>query len=346
MQSAPNDAYHDYLRACRAVVRTEIERLIPSEGPYFEPLYRAVRDYPLRHGKGFRPALCLATCRALGGQLAHAQTTAAVLELYHNAFLIHDDIEDGSLLRRGTPTLHAAYGIPAAINVGDALLAITIEPLLDNLRTVGVGKALRVLRSVAQMARETAEGQALELHWIAHGDYRGGDADYELLVWKKTTWYTFLAPMQLGGLLAGAEPPVIEQLGACARQLGLAFQIQDDVLNLDPTATGYGKELDGDLWEGKHTLILLHALRVATDAARGRAVDILRRPRAEKTAEDVAFLKDLVHRGDSLNYARKRAREAAEQAGLELAGLESALKPGIHREFLVALARDVCERPA
>ena len=113
-------------------------------------LFDLILDYPLRGGKALRPTLSIATCRALGGRLEAVLPTAATLELYHNAFLIHDDIEDESLLRRGRPTLHVDHGIPIAINVGDAMLALSLQPLLDNVERVGLGPALRILRAVAR----------------------------------------------------------------------------------------------------------------------------------------------------------------------------------------------------
>lgn len=116
-----------------------------------------------------RPALAIAACRAFGGSMAAILPTAAVLELYHNAFLIHDDVEDQSHLRRSEATLGRLYGAPMAINVGDGLLAVTMDPLLDNTARIGLGKALKILKLVARMARETAEGQMIELRWISEG---------------------------------------------------------------------------------------------------------------------------------------------------------------------------------
>src|SRR5262245_60657475 len=113
-----------YLAECRALVLAEIRQLIPRESSPFRPiLYDLMLEYPLRDAKAMRPALCIACCRALGGRLEAVLPSAAVLEFYHNAFLIHDDIEDGSHTRRGAPTLHVAHGVPIAINVGDAMLA-------------------------------------------------------------------------------------------------------------------------------------------------------------------------------------------------------------------------------
>src|SRR5689334_17738045 len=120
--------------------------MVPRERPQTAFLYELMLDYPQREAKGLRPALCIATCRALGGTLEAALRSAAALELYHNAFLIHDDIEDESLLRRGRPTLHQEHGVPIAINVGDAMLALSLQPLLDNMGSIGLGPSLRILQ--------------------------------------------------------------------------------------------------------------------------------------------------------------------------------------------------------
>src|SRR3954467_5622353 len=116
MLSSHAAAVSEYLAECRPLVREEIERLIPRRGKH-RLLYELMLEYPLRDAKGLRPALCIAVCRALGGRLYDVIPTAAVLELYHNAFLVHDDVEDGSRLRRGKPTLHQVQGAPVAINV-------------------------------------------------------------------------------------------------------------------------------------------------------------------------------------------------------------------------------------
>ncbi len=223
---------------------------MPRSHRYQSVLYDLILDYPLRTSKGLRPAPCIATCRALGGSLEHVLRSAAVLELYHNAFLIHDDVEDGSESRRDAPTLHGSHGIPIAVNVGDAMLALALQPLLDNMQTIGLGKALRVMEVVARMARESAEGQALELDWIRRQSWELRDADYIRMVYKKTSCYTFVAPMLIGGIIAGADASQLVALRKLAALLGVAFQAQDDILNLSAEVAVYGKEIAGDLWEG------------------------------------------------------------------------------------------------
>jgi geranylgeranyl diphosphate synthase, type II len=316
-----------YLDECRALVLSEIESFVPKRTRYRSALYDLMLDYPLREAKALRPALCIAASRALGGSLEGVLKSAAVLELYHNAFLIHDDVEDGSEKRRDGPTLHRAHGVPIAINVGDAMLALALEPLLDNMRLLGLGKALRILQAVARMARESAEGQALELSWIRTQQWQLADADYLRMVHKKTGHYTFITPVLIGGIVAGAAPQTQNSLVGFATALGLAFQIRDDVLNLAADEQAYGKELNGDLWEGKHTLVLLHALRNATAGERKEALRILSKQRpletVTQTVEDLTLQQTVDHllaSGAIEGAARSallRAREGAKESDLK-----------------------------
>jgi geranylgeranyl diphosphate synthase, type II len=270
-----------YLAECRAMVLDEIRAMVPQDGRAARVLYDLMLDYPMRDAKGLRPALCVAACRALGGPLEGALPSAAVLELYHNAFLIHDDVEDRSEKRRDALTLQRLHGVPIAVNVGDAMLALALRPLLDNMHRLDMGRALRILETVAAMARESAEGQAIELDWVRRARWDLTDDDYLGMVDQKTGWYSFIAPVRIGAIVAGASAEVIAALHGFAAALGAAFQIQDDVLNLQAREADYGKEIAGDLWEGKHTLILLHALRAMGDDDRARALAILDRPRPD-----------------------------------------------------------------
>jgi geranylgeranyl diphosphate synthase type II len=333
----------EYLAECRDLVLDEIRGIVPDNR--FRPiLYDLILDYPLRLGKAFRPSLCIATCRALGGRMQDVLRTAAVLELLHNAFLVHDDIEDGSLLRRGAPTLHQEYGLPIAVNVGDGAFVLTLQPLLDNMRLLGMTKALKILQLISQMTRESVEGQAIELDWVRRGDWDLRDRDYCLMCYKKTCWYTFIAPMQIGGIITGLAPAQAALLQRYASYVGVAFQIQDDVLNLIANEDRYGKEIGGDLWEGKHTLILLHSMRCATSAERKRAVRILNTPREEKLPEDIAPLFDLVHRYNSIDYARGVAFTLAQKAERLLENAYNWMPPSVHRDFIQGMALHVIQR--
>lgn len=315
-----------YLADCSALVLEHIRSLLPRDEPCGSVLYAPMLDYPLRAAKGLRPALCIAACRALGGCLEHVLPSAAVLELYHNAFLIHDDIEDGSLVRRGGDTLHRAYGVPIAINVGDAMLALALQPLLDNMRLVGMGKALRVLEAVARMARESAEGQAIELDWVRRAAWTASDDDYVHMVTKKSAWYTFVTPILVGALLSDCPRERHPTLVELAIEVGVAFQIHDDVLNLAGDVERYGKEIGGDLWEGKHTLILLHTMRAASPADRARALSILAKPRPLHGAPGLPDPRDEALMREVTALREEGALSPAAGARLEAAWLGGAPK--------------------
>lgn len=366
----------DYLALCKKACDGEIDRLYGPGERGSNGLYDLILDYPLRGGKALRPALSIATCLGLGGHLEAILPTAATLELYHNAFLIHDDIEDESWWRRGKPTLHIDHGVPIAVNVGDAMLSLSLQPLLDNVERVGLGPALRILRAVAKMTRMTVDGQGQELEWVRSNTWRLNDADYLTMVELKTSWYTFITPLQTGAIAAGAGPERMAPLESLGRHLGAAFQITDDLLNLRADPEEYGKEIGGDIWEGKRTLMLLHTLRSAEPNDRERAVAILakRRPgpdgelelaqlldrltvcgqlsqsgRAQiqarlqvhqpsesKSLNDIRWIYDLMRRAGSLKHARNVAAEHAEKAAAALAGLDW-FPRSRHRDMLADL---------
>jgi geranylgeranyl diphosphate synthase type II len=325
-----------YMADCRQAVLEHIRSLLPPSSPVREALYERILDYPLRRAKAIRPSLCMATCRALGGRAESVLPSAAALELYHNAFLIHDDVEDGSEKRRDEMTLHRKYGVPIAVNVGDAMLALSLEPLLSNMELVGLSKALRVLSTVSRMARVSSEGQALELEWIREGSCPDLDHAYIRMVYQKTCWYTFVAPVHIGALIAGAPESQLNTLSRFATALGVAFQIQDDLLNLEGDEVDYGKEALGDLWEGKRTLILIHALRSATDGERSRALAILRRPRPSLAPDSRPDLRAEI---DSLVADGHLSMEGAERLRRAATVGDNGVKSTVDVDFLFSLIR-------
>src|ERR1700760_2960814 len=149
-----------------AVYRDHSTRHLLSAIPDREPkkyLYDLVSVYPLRGGKGFRPGLCLASCKLYGGKEEDAMHSAVALELCHNAFLVHDDIEDESEDRRGSPTMHAEHGIPIALNVGDAMNVLALAPLMKNIHHLGAELTWQIFTEFQHMVLESVEGQAIEL---------------------------------------------------------------------------------------------------------------------------------------------------------------------------------------
>ena len=288
--------------------------------PSWEPqrhLYGLVKDFVDRSGKGLRPALCIATARALGGQAEDAFPAAAGLEMLHNAFLVHDDIEDGSESRRGVPTMYRRAGIPIAVNTGDSMNALAMRLFRKAGERLGPLTAMRIFDEVDHMVVETLEGQAMELGWVRDNDLTVGPEDYLRLVLKKTAWYSFIHPMRIGALAANGEDRNLERFNRFGYLLGLAFQITDDVLNLGGNAARYGKEIDGDLWEGKRTLLLTRALSHAQGTDRTWMSSFLARPRERRLPREVLRLRQIIVNSGSMEWAQGTAAAFAEAAARE-----------------------------
>jgi len=288
------------------------------EDPDLDRFYRLLRDYPARGGKRLRGRFLVQACAAHGGDPARALAPAAALELFQNWVLVHDDIEDDSEERRGLPALHRTAGVPVALNVGDAMHVYMWQALLA-MRGDGGFDADAIRAEFVRVIHRTAEGQHLDLSWVAEGRFAVGEDAYLRMVTLKTSWYTVIGPLRMGAFAAGRRPdPAFETHGA---RLGAAFQIRDDVLNLD-AAAATGKEFAGDLYEGKRTLILAHLFAHATPGEAAAAVERLAKPRGTKTPDDVRHLLALIERHGSLAYAQEVAEREASAA---LAGLREAL---------------------
>ena len=281
---------------------------VPNGEPH-QYLYGPLSSHLSRIGKGIRPALCLATCRAFGGDQADARTSATAIEMLHNAFLVHDDVEDESELRRGLPTMHAEYGVPLAVNAGDMLTALSVRMLRDNFSTLGVPLTWRVYDEFDHMMQESLEGQAMELGWVRDNRCDLTDEDYLRMVLKKTCWYSFIQPCRIGALIATRDGLDLDRFNRFGYYLGAAFQIQDDLLNLTGDERRYGKEIGGDLLEGKRTVMLIHLLRQAEPREVERLRAFLGQPRAGRSSKDMRWILDLMRSRGSLDYARTLSRQ-------------------------------------
>jgi len=325
-----------------AITREAIARYLPSGEPQAY-LYDLIADYPRRGGKMMRSSLCIATARAFGASLDSAIGTAAAIELLHNALLIHDDIEDASEQRRGRPTLHLLHGVPLALNAGDALSLLSLRPLVENVSSIGPRRALRVLEESERMAWESAEGQAMELGWRRDNCNGLSDADYLTMVLKKTCWLATIHPCRVGALIGSHDRVDLEPFIRFGFFLGVAFQIQDDLLNLVADER-YGKELNGDFFEGKRTLMLNHAYRQSTAAQRGRLAEMLGPANGSRTEAQVDWIRELMATHGSIDYARGIAHGLAGAALHEFDNVFGGLPDSRDKAFIRGLATWVFER--
>jgi geranylgeranyl diphosphate synthase, type II len=329
---------NEYGDVTRAALR---EYLIDREPRRY--LYDLVTDYPRRGGKMMRPSLCIAAARLFGASTEQVLRTAVAIELLHNALLIHDDIEDGSEQRRGRPTLHRLHGVPLALNAGDMLTLMAIRPLLDNRSSMGEALALRLIEETERMSRECAEGQAIELGWRQDNAIEITEADYLEMVLKKTCWLATIFPIRAGALIGSRGAADLEAFVRFGFFLGAAFQIQDDLLNL-VGGRSYGKEREGDLWEGKRTLMLIRALQESTPGERDRLQLALRAPRSERSPEDVDWMRKLIDKYHGVEHARQFAQELAGAALHEFSLFAAGLPESRDKSFLERMPVWVIER--
>jgi len=327
------------------LVRRAMLDTIPDGEPH-RWLYRVARAYPSRPGKAIRPALCVATSRAFGGRDRDILPVAVAIELLHNAFLVHDDIVDGSERRRGRPTLSAQYGLGLALNAGDALAVLSNQVLRRHASCMDAALAGLLLSEFDSMALRTLEGQATELGWRRDRVEALEPEDYLDLIMHKTCWYTTVHPLRVGALVGSDGAADLRPMVRFGFFLGAAFQIQDDLLNLVGTEREYGKEIDGDLYEGKRTLPLIHLLRNARGPDRELVESYLALDRSERTAAMVAGIRALLEAYGSIEFAAAYARGIA---GAALDAFEEAFAPalsGPDHDFVRALVPYMLDRRA
>ena len=341
--TAISSAFLDELEGYDAVARRAALGYLCADG-VSQYLGAPAAEYLERGGKGLRPALCLATCKAFGGEVEDALPSAAAIELLHTAFLVHDDVEDDSELRRGKPTLHRQYGRALAINAGDGLAVLALGALRDNESRLGPRLSARIWSEFEFMARQTVDGQALELGWQREGRTDLTADDYLDLIMKKTCWYTTVLPLRVGALIGTKGAVDLEPMLRFGFFLGAAFQIRDDILNLTSSPAVYGKESLGDLREGKRTLMLAHLLTAANSRDRARVVQYLRLEPAERSRAVISQILNLMHSHGSVAFANEFARGIARSAALAFDEAFAGAPDSIARRFVGELIPYMVER--
>ncbi len=273
-----------------------------------------ISDYPERKGKYIRPTLLLLACEAMGGNTGKALKTAAAMQISEDWILNHDDIEDGSLFRRGKPTLHQLHGEALAINAGDGLQIVMWRALWDNLDILGQKKTLEIVDEFFQMLHRTVFGQTVEIKWIAENKSNLTNKDCFFVIDGKTVYYSIAGPMRLGAITAGATNAQLETIYEFARPLGRCFQVKDDLLDLTSDFAGLKKQTGNDIYEGKRTLMLVHLLRTIKGKGKEQLRVIMKKKREEKTKKEVDWVIAMMKKYGSLDYGQKTAEKLADQA--------------------------------
>ena len=194
-------------------------------------LYAPLARFTSGGGKRVRPVLALLGAEAVGGRPEDALSAGIAIELFQSAALVHDDIADESELRRGEPCLYKTEGVGPATNMGDLALTQVFEVVLAD-EGLDPARRLAVLAELVRMERHTLEGQALDLGWARDGRWDVTCDDYVYMVTSKTAWYSAALPLYIGAIAGGAGKDDAEGLVDLGLHAGVAFQIQDDLLNL------------------------------------------------------------------------------------------------------------------
>lgn len=309
-----------------AAIEEEIELLLAEEDPAFTPCYGMVRYHlgwvdeelqPTRVGGGkrIRPLLCLLVCEAIGGDYRPAVPAAVAVELVHNFSLIHDDIEDQSLKRRGRATVWRLWGVAQAINAGDLLLALAHLALH---RLSAPGRSARVVAQAMQILDQAClnlcEGQYLDIAFQERTDVTN---EMYLTMARKKTASLLECAAHLGAILATREKRVIEAYRGFAQNLGLAFQIADDLLGIWGEEERTGKGVGEDIRTGKKSLPVVYAFEEERKRGLKRLEEIYRKADLDALLPILEEFKVKERCQESAHHFQKRALEELEKTGID-----------------------------
>jgi octaprenyl-diphosphate synthase len=305
----------------------QVDQVIAKRLDSGVPLVGSVSHYIITAGgKRLRPALLLLCCGALGFKGDQRFNMAAVVEFIHTATLLHDDVVDESMLRRGNATANARFGNPASVLVGDFLYSRAFQMMVD-------AQSMRIMQVLADATNVIAEGEVMQLMNMHNA---GLDEAGYLQVIRSKTAKLFEASARVGAILSGADTLQEEACAEYGQALGTAFQVIDDVLDYAGDASVMGKNLGDDLREGKATLPLIAAMQRGTEQERTAIQMAIENGDVDKLDEVVRIVKST----GALDVARAAARDEAQRA----IAAANRLPAGLHSTCLVQLATQLLER--
>ncbi|MFQ5710205.1 MAG: polyprenyl synthetase family protein [Candidatus Geothermarchaeales archaeon] len=323
------------LNDIRNAVGEELRR-IKEENRFPQDLYDAAFHLPLTGGKRVRPFLAIKSAQMFGSDVRDALPVAIAVELLHNFTLIHDDIMDRDEFRRGVPTTHVVWGEPIALAAGDALFSMIFSYVVEEMgrRRFDPPIIVSAVETLSRGAQTICEGQTMD---VLAEKYISKESEYLKMVYKKTA-ALFKVSCVLGGIVGGASEKDRKHLDEFGRNIGVAFQIVDDVLGIvgDPKVTG--KPVGNDLRLGKKTLIVIHALEKGSGRDRREISSIF--GNEEAPPERLGEVIDLLIRLGSVDHARETARKYMDRAIDSLLMLPD----NEHRGDIESLARFICSR--
>ena len=330
-EAIPRKITKDHLSKLLGEAEYEYETESLNKG-IFEPFW----DLADRGGKRWRPALMLMVYEALKGDPREIAALSIIPEVIHNGTLAVDDVEDRSEYRRGKPCIHRIYGEDIAINMGNTMyyLPLTI------LRRMNLPdqKRLKILEEYIEMMLKLSFGQAMDIAWHRDMVENINENQYlQMALFKTGALAGFAA--KLAAIMADVPEEKARKVQRFAELIAVAFQIQDDILNIIGDEAKYGKEIGGDITEGKRTLMIIHALRTLPKREAERLKEILDMKTGDRKLITEAI--ELIRKSGSIEYAKQISRKLAEEA---LKILREAIPEDERRRKLEALANFLITR--
>lgn len=298
-----NDWINSLYEKERIKIEKRIQRSVKDRKP--ESLYKPAAYILESGGKRLRPLLVLLSAKAVGGDYADAYNAAVAVELLHNFTLVHDDIMDNADKRRNRLTLHKKYDTSTAILVGDGLLSVAYEYLLKDCN----GNTKAVLSAFTKGLLEVCNGQSIDKIFETTGNV--SIFDYIDMIKKKTA-SLFETCCKIGSLLGGGDNKQVKALSNYGKNLGIAFQIQDDLLDIIGDEKQLGKTVGGDLVEGKKTYLFIKAFEKAEDKERKILFNLVRNKGISR--EQIPVFKEIYLKLGILDEARKDIRRFSVRA--------------------------------
>jgi geranylgeranyl diphosphate synthase, type I len=297
----------DILKKYSKSIDEEIQNSLGTVDP--DELQKSTQHLIKAGGKKIRPSLVVLSSEAVGGNAEDALKTAAAVELIHTFSLIHDDIMDKDDMRRGKPSVHVLWGEPMAILAGDTLFSKAFETVLETpIDIVTYERVVNALKTVVDSCIKICEGQASDMCF--EGNFEVSEDQYMNMIYKKTG-ALIAAATRAGSIIGGGTPEQVETLTEYGRLVGLAFQIQDDYLDVVSDEENLGKPVGSDIIEGKMTLMVVNALSKASSDDKDELVSILK---AKNKDTDVKRALEIFEKYDSINYAHDIALQNVDTA--------------------------------
>ncbi|MBI2675443.1 MAG: polyprenyl synthetase family protein [Candidatus Aenigmarchaeota archaeon] len=333
-QYIPEKADEGYLARVFGRTRYEIDKRAMENA-----LAKPISDFLSRGGKRWRPALFLLIAESLGMEEKEATDFSVFVELLHNGSIMVDDVEDSSSMRRGKPTTHSIYGVDIAVNAGNFMYFLPLLILKE--KHVGGRRLERAFGIYMQEMINIHAGQAMDIYWHKGNGFRITESHYLQMCAFKTGTLSRLAA-RLAVALCGGTKEQEDMLARFAESIGIAFQIQDDVLDITSSGDGrekFGKAYGNDIHEGKITLMVIHALDNAGQEEGERLKSILKLHTSDKKLTDEAI--SILKKCGSIEYAKAFSRKLVMDAWKHA---DKALEDSEQKTILKSFADFLVER--